>query len=255
MKPVQACPPSAWYRFRKFVRRQKRQIGMAGVAAVALLVIAGSVGWVLSDRAAQQAYAEREAAEALDDAGEWCERGLWPQAQTKLRRAETVLGDRGSPPLRSRLGRLRANVQIMERVEEIRLWRANNIVEGNQFDNAGSINDYRKAFEAYGLPVLELEHGEAAERVRASAIREALLAALDDWAATEPEGSPNQAQLFAVAQGADDDTWRQQCRAAIQSKDPRALARLAGQPDVLKQGPPPWCCWATGWPCTTRLRR
>src|SRR6187401_3668535 len=36
--PVQACPPSAGYRFRKFARRNKRILATAGVIALALLV-------------------------------------------------------------------------------------------------------------------------------------------------------------------------------------------------------------------------
>jgi eukaryotic-like serine/threonine-protein kinase len=37
-EPVQACPPSAWYRFRKFARRKKALLMTASVIAVALLM-------------------------------------------------------------------------------------------------------------------------------------------------------------------------------------------------------------------------
>src|SRR5439155_13974090 len=36
--PVQACPPSAWYRFRKFARRHKAALGTAAALGLALLV-------------------------------------------------------------------------------------------------------------------------------------------------------------------------------------------------------------------------
>jgi serine/threonine protein kinase len=53
-EPVQACPPSAWYRSRKFARRNKRALVMASVIGLALLVgigaVAGSLGWVVRDR-------------------------------------------------------------------------------------------------------------------------------------------------------------------------------------------------------------
>ena len=39
-EPVEACPPSAWYRFRKFARRRKAVLG--GVSGVALLVLAAA---------------------------------------------------------------------------------------------------------------------------------------------------------------------------------------------------------------------
>src|SRR5947209_11576010 len=74
-EPVQACPPSALYRFHKFTRRNRRGLAMASVMAVALLLVActlaGSVGWV----AARQVAVEQDATEALDKAGTWCERG------------------------------------------------------------------------------------------------------------------------------------------------------------------------------------
>jgi WD40 repeat protein len=38
-EPVQACPPSMWYRWRKFARRNKAAVTLAGVAATALIVI------------------------------------------------------------------------------------------------------------------------------------------------------------------------------------------------------------------------
>ena len=41
-EPVQACPPSAWYRFRKFARRNKRALATA--SAVALAVVLAVVG-------------------------------------------------------------------------------------------------------------------------------------------------------------------------------------------------------------------
>src|SRR6266852_6101272 len=48
---VQACPPSAGYRFRKFARRNKRVLVTAALLGVMLLVAvgatAGSIGWVV----------------------------------------------------------------------------------------------------------------------------------------------------------------------------------------------------------------
>ena len=40
-EPVQACPPSAWYRFRKFARRNKRQRW----STASVLGLAASSGW------------------------------------------------------------------------------------------------------------------------------------------------------------------------------------------------------------------
>jgi hypothetical protein len=37
-EPAQACPPSIWYRFRKFARRNKRP-----AAAIVVLVLVGGI--------------------------------------------------------------------------------------------------------------------------------------------------------------------------------------------------------------------
>src|SRR5437899_1787434 len=42
-EPVLACPPSAWYRFRKFARRNKRILATAALLGVMLVVAAGAV--------------------------------------------------------------------------------------------------------------------------------------------------------------------------------------------------------------------
>jgi serine/threonine protein kinase/tetratricopeptide (TPR) repeat protein len=53
-EPVQACPPSAGYRLRKFLRRNKGPV-VAG-AAVLLTLIAGIIGTALGLRGAQKAW-------------------------------------------------------------------------------------------------------------------------------------------------------------------------------------------------------
>jgi WD40 repeat protein/serine/threonine protein kinase len=42
-EPVQACPPSTWYRFRKFARRKKALLMTASVLAAALLMAMGTL--------------------------------------------------------------------------------------------------------------------------------------------------------------------------------------------------------------------
>jgi WD40 repeat protein/serine/threonine protein kinase len=73
-EPVQACPPSAGYRFRKFVRRNKRVLlaaALVGVGALALLALAGA-GVVFSayQRAESAFQAETAARKAEAEAGE-----------------------------------------------------------------------------------------------------------------------------------------------------------------------------------------
>src|SRR5437879_885886 len=59
---VLACPPSVGYRLRKFARRNKRTLAVAAVLAVAVLVVAGTLGWAVRDREAHTQEAARERA-------------------------------------------------------------------------------------------------------------------------------------------------------------------------------------------------
>src|SRR5262249_12576226 len=54
-EPVQACPPSAWYRFRKFTRRNKGRLAFAAGTFLVVVVILGSLGWAARDRAVREA--------------------------------------------------------------------------------------------------------------------------------------------------------------------------------------------------------
>src|SRR5262249_28129404 len=52
--PVQACPPSAWYRFRKFARRNRTVLAAAATILLFIVLVGSGAGWVLRDRAARQ---------------------------------------------------------------------------------------------------------------------------------------------------------------------------------------------------------
>jgi WD40 repeat protein/serine/threonine protein kinase len=68
-EPVQACPPSAWYRFRKFTRRNRRAVvTAAAVALAALAAVAGLATSTLLTARALQAETR-----AKDDLGQTIE--------------------------------------------------------------------------------------------------------------------------------------------------------------------------------------
>ena len=59
-EPVQACPPSAWYRFRKFVRRNRARLTVAACLLLGVTAVGGSAGWAVWDRGLREAKIERE---------------------------------------------------------------------------------------------------------------------------------------------------------------------------------------------------
>src|SRR5262249_1655470 len=68
-EPVEACPPSAWYRARKIAKRYKGRLAVAGAFAVLLVAGLVAVAWQWrAERAARQEATEaRKEAEELGD--------------------------------------------------------------------------------------------------------------------------------------------------------------------------------------------
>src|SRR5262249_12017933 len=88
-EPVQACPPSAWYRLRKFVRRNKRVLATLGVVVLAFLIAAGALGWGVREHdarheelarhsMARQAKLQDDVRHALEEAKGFYELDRWP---------------------------------------------------------------------------------------------------------------------------------------------------------------------------------
>jgi serine/threonine-protein kinase len=86
---------------------------------------------------------------------------------------------------------------------------------------------------------LDVRHGDVktlARWLRGSAIRFALIAALEHWASYATE-QPLQQKLLALARWADPDPWRDQFRDSRTWQSPQKLAELARTVDVSQQSP------------------
>ena len=117
--------------------------------------------------------------------------------------------------------------------------RAGTIVE--MFDFFSAAEQYEEAFRDAELDPLAFEVDEAAARIEKSAIRESLIAALDNWSRALKKGQQDQqklrARLLAVADAADPSPWRQQLRAALAEGDSDRLKQLAYEEEVVRQSP------------------
>jgi serine/threonine-protein kinase len=236
-EPVLASPPSAWRRFRRFARRQKARLALAAVSLFFLVLLGAGAGWVARDQATREAIQEAEVSRALDEARSLCRGDRLVEAQAAVKRAEALLaGDGGSAELGRRLDRVRADVKMAALLDEIRQERAR--FQDGDFDNAGSEQRYQIAFRSYGLDVMALTPDQAAERIHASAIKDQVVAGLDDWLYMKVVvRDPGREHLLAVLQRADSDEWRNQFRAAFKRGDMAVLKNLARDPKVLVQPP------------------
>jgi serine/threonine protein kinase len=80
-EPVQACPPSAWYKFRKFARRNKAALATAAVVVVAGLLAIGSLVAAVQVLADSNARIKEEKQQA-DEANQELKRSIEREART-----------------------------------------------------------------------------------------------------------------------------------------------------------------------------
>jgi tetratricopeptide (TPR) repeat protein/DNA-binding beta-propeller fold protein YncE len=251
-EPVSARPPTAIYRFRKFVTRNRRWLVPAAFVAFVVLLAAGGVGWALWDRSVQSAVrrADLETATeaAMTKALELRRQARWGEARVALEQARDRLEHDGGPAdLRRQVNDDLAGLTFVGRLEDIRLDRMNIVDE--LFDYNGARRGYEATFREAGVNVEADAPDAAAARVRASSVSEALVAAVDDWAAVA-ENDRRRAWLLAVARGADPDPWRDRVRDPTVWRDRTRLEALskdllAHPDDLARQKPQLLAAFAT----------
>ncbi len=225
-QPVQACPPSAWYRFRKFARRNKRALGTAALLGFMLLVacgaVAGTVGWTLRDRDARRAATAARFDQIVQESERLYREGKLPEANATAKKAQELVeaGSEGEESRRRLRGWL-ADLEMVARLEAIR---------GKWQDvwNPGAWQ-YADAFRAYGIDLDVLPPAETAARIADRPVKVDLAVALDAWACYDPARAQ---RLRAVAAAAYPDPFRARLRAAAAPPKLAALADLAEALDV-----------------------
>jgi hypothetical protein len=228
-KPIRARRPSLWQRGKKWARRNRPVVWTAGACLLlGLAIAAGGIGWVMHDQAAWRALARDKIHSALEDADQLQGRGRWPEALEAVKRAEGILAQYSDRELGERVARIRKDTEMVTRLEEIRLPKLGVQREG---DAAWEDRAYGDAFREYGIDAEALTPAEAGAFIRAQAIHEQLIVAVDRWARRHKESHrPEDAswkRLVAVAAAADPDEWRNRMRQAIEGDEYKALNQLA----------------------------
>ncbi|HEV3343166.1 MAG TPA: protein kinase, partial [Pirellulales bacterium] len=239
-EPVAACSPSAWYRSRKFARRNKAALLTAATVVLAVLLavggLAGSIGWAVRDRDARRATTAEQVNLALNEASVLQGQQKWREALAAVKRAKALLASGGGDTeLHSRAQELGNDVEMAVQLDDLRSQKRYYDNAGFKVGNARAATAYARAFEAYGIDVLGDPPEQVAASIQARSIREQLVAALDDWILVPDAGVRE--RLRAIAKLADPDEWRNRMRQAVVANDRRALEELAARPEVASFRP------------------
>jgi serine/threonine protein kinase/Flp pilus assembly protein TadD len=243
---VAACPPSAWYRCRKFARRHRGSLlvaaGLLAALVVGVAAVAGSIGWAARDRAARDAALDTEVTRTLDEAETLLGGPTWPTSGAALERAEKLLGSAGRTELPPRLRDLRHDLDMARRLEDVLSSPADQDFIGGEGQSA----EYDRAFREFGISVDALPAAEVADRIRARSIRLKLAGALDSWSMSSrctPAGRDHGTgpvdwrHLLEIASAADTDPWRNRLRAAWVGGNREHIRELA-ESAVVRRLPP-----------------
>jgi serine/threonine protein kinase/tetratricopeptide (TPR) repeat protein len=269
-EPVQACPPSVWYRWRKFARRKKTALAMAAC----VLFAAGVVGWAVRDREAREVEFELDRlgriqavnfamAGMLDEAISLMEQWKWREARAVVDRANSLLVTAGQTQPPHQLLELRKALSMAERLEEIyrtpkrdpnasattlkgegtkHIPRARQDCSQEEFSwDREQDTRFAMAFQEFDMDMEALDPNVAAMRIGYLSIRRALIQALDQWSAIRSrvrgDSDPLWKKLVEIARLADPDEWRNQIRDAVLLRDRPKLEKLADALPV--RGVPP----------------
>jgi serine/threonine protein kinase/Flp pilus assembly protein TadD len=220
-------------------RWSRRNPAVAALVAVVLALVGLAVGealwaqWQQAERRARAALRASRAHDAvialMDQAAKLRQQSLWPEARAVLAQAEGRLDEADAPDLGGALRRAQVDLELAARLEHNALERMDPIRGKSHY--AAVAAEYATAFRDAGLAARdEAADAEAvADHLRGSAIREQLVAALDDWALVTADARLR-ARLLRIARRADPDLgWRDRLRDPVIWRDRRALERLAAE--------------------------
>ncbi len=224
-------------------RRAQAAFGMALLAAVAMVAFGlwreeRRTTNMARERAAARASARERLKSVLDRAATAFRQDHPVEAGAALDRAGDLLDDANAHELRELYDDLRADQFTVAELD--RVWsRANSIVDDRvpgatrraggllRFDEDAARTGYPAAFAARGLNVLaNHDYSAAAARISRSAIRDRLIAALDDWL---PVAAPaDRRWLCDLLAQTDPDPARNNVRGA--HNEPARLPTLFARP-------------------------
>jgi serine/threonine-protein kinase len=263
LRQAELAEAEATARAAEEIKRRRLTVVLASTVLLALMLGGGAWLWIRADRDARVARLMRDVNEALNKATALREQAkaalagsasLFAQAREHAQRAlALVQSGPVDPSLKAQVAKLQTELdeeekdrKLLAALDEARLAQAETAAGENRFAQERAIPLFREALRQFGLPAGEGKPAAVAERIRQrpAAMREALVATLDEWIGLVKQPrlkltEPHLDWLVAVAEAiAPENAWRRQFWAAISEKDlarrRQALERLAEEAEVKK---------------------
>jgi serine/threonine-protein kinase len=226
-EPIHARPVTRRERLIRWARRNPAVTGLA-VTAVGLILLAIVFG-MREYRSAKQLSAE------LDRWNQRLEFVNRVEQEGRFTEARAILGripDGGSDTLRSRIRQAQNELDLAERLDEIRMSRGK-FTQGGGIAYDESCRKYTEAFRKWEIGGVDDSAQDVAQRVKDSTVSFALIAALDDWAACADAKS--RSWILEVSRRADPDPWRDAVRDQGKWADIEHLKTLADSAKLQNQ--------------------
>jgi hypothetical protein len=245
-------------------KRRRVTLALAATVLLALTLGGGGYFYVKNERDARQAQVVREVNDALNQAAALRENAkansvggaaLFAQAREQAQRALALLENGpADAALQDQVRRLKAQLDEEEKdrklvaaLDEARLAQGEMLSE-DRFAWERAVPLFRDAFRAYGLPVGEVEPEVAAERIRQrpAAVREVVVAALDEWDAAMPAWPQNGPGAFGNSSEARAGYAPSRARWHFCSSTVRIVSTLYLPPPPILPPNDSLCCLAAG---------
>ena len=221
-RPIRARPLGWGGRLWRWGRRNPTAAALL-VTALALVGLASGGGvWLVQQRAGRRAELRGEVVTAVTQADSLRKRFHFREARGLLEQARQRLGPAAPDELRRQVDRARADLDLAEELDRARLMAATTV--DGRYEDARTEPLYEEALaKALGRRGDDIE--AVAARVRDSAIRAEIVAAMEDLASITGDQA-RRAWLLAVARRADPHPARDRLRRPELWRDGPALTRL-----------------------------
>jgi serine/threonine-protein kinase len=233
-RPIQARPLGWGARLWRWGRRNPAAVAVLAMALVVVGLASGGGVWFVQQRARHDGEMRSDVGTAMAQAASLRQGFHFGEARELLKQARQRLGPAGPDDLRGQVDQALADLNLAKRLDDGRFRAAT--LAGVNYDAAGAERMYAAAFAEAGLGREGDDIEAVAARVRESALRTDIVAALDDWASMTRTPARRE-WLFAVGREADPHPDRDRLRQPDLWQNPDDLARVARDVGVAELSP------------------